>query len=129
MDVRRAIAVGAMALLSAQSAFAQHDIVGAWGPPAAPGGIFGFFEDNPERQDGPELVDFLGIPFNEAGRARALSYDPSLLTVPEHQCMPHPTIGNIRGFARLTECPFSDPPPRQQELPVNTSRHALSIAG
>ena len=101
-DVRKAIVIaGAIALLGAQPAFAQFDIVGAWGPPAAPSGIFGFFEDNPERQDGPELVDFLGLPFNEAGRARALSYDGSLLTVPEHQCMPHPSMYSYWGPAGL----------------------------
>src|SRR5205809_538232 len=82
----------AATLVGSRPAFAQFDLVGSWGAPAVAAGGFGNTEDNPERQNGPELVDFLGIPWNEAGRVRALSYDGSLLTVPEHQCMPHPSM-------------------------------------
>ena len=82
-------------------AAAQFDIVGGWGQVAAAAGGFGMVEDQDERQNGAHFADFLGIPFNDAGRARALSYDGSLLTVPEHQCMPHPTPYNFWGPANL----------------------------
>src|SRR5262245_58243821 len=76
------------------------DIVGNWvqagGGPTFFGGS-GFQEDGPERQDGPPLVDYAGIPLTEAGRMRALSYDPDLLTVSEHQCMPHPATYSFWG--------------------------------
>ena len=76
------------------------DIVGTW-TPAGGGPTFfgggGFQEDGPERQDGPALVDYAGLPLNAAGRARALSYNSSLLSVPEHQCMPHPAMYSFWG--------------------------------
>jgi cyclase len=87
----------AIAQPAARSAF---DIVGNW-TPAGGGPTFlgggGFQEDSHERQDGPSLVDYLGVPLNAAGRARALSYDSSLLSVPEHQCMPHPGMYSFWG--------------------------------
>src|ERR1041385_1792593 len=43
-------------------------------------------EDGAERGAGPELVDYGGIPLNEAGRLWALSYDTSRLTSRFHQC-------------------------------------------
>src|SRR5262245_9654334 len=76
------------------------DIAGSW-VPAGGGPTFlgggGFQEDAPERQDGPALVDYAGVPVNSAGRARALSYNSSLLSVPEHQCMPHPAMYSFWG--------------------------------
>jgi cyclase len=76
------------------------ELDGAWMPtgggPTFFGGI-GFHEDTEERQDGPSLVDYAGIPLSAAGLARALSYDSSLLSVPEHQCMPHPAMYSFWG--------------------------------
>ena len=76
----------------------DFDIAGFWDQPAlgtvlGPGNaaIFGFEEDSTERADGPTLVDYLGIPLNDEGRARALAYDSALLGVPEHVCMRHPS--------------------------------------
>ncbi len=43
-------------------------------------------EDGAERGAGPALVDYGGIPLNEAGRLWALSYDTSRLTSRFHQC-------------------------------------------
>ena len=63
-------------------------------------GFLGFIEDPIERSDGPDLVDFLGIPLNEEGRARALAYDSSILTVPEHTCMRHPSPYSFWGPAQ-----------------------------
>ena len=96
-----AIVLGWPAATSAQPA-AGHafDITGTW-VPAGGGATFagggGFQEDHPERQAGPTLVDYTGIPLNAAGLARALAYDGSLLTVPEHQCMPHPSMYSFWG--------------------------------
>lgn len=82
-------------LVTVSSASAQTDLVGDW---MHPGGTFnGFHEEWDERFPGPELGDYLGLPLNEAGRWRAESWDASLWTVPEHQCMPHPTTYALRG--------------------------------
>ena len=95
-------------LLAPAPARAQFDLVGNWAQPGlgavtGPGinPIFGFIEDSLERADGPTLVDYLGVPLNEAGRSRALAYDSSLLVVPEHQCMPHPSTYSFWGPATL----------------------------
>ena len=95
---------GLAALPAPLSSQAMHtdvvEIVGNWvaagGGPTFAGGL-GFQEDHPERQAGPTLVDYLGIPLNAAGLTRALAYDSSLLTVPEHQCMPHPSMYSFWG--------------------------------
>ena len=39
-----------------------------------------------ERGPGPDPVDYLGLPLNDEGRARALAFDYSLTFLPEHQC-------------------------------------------
>jgi hypothetical protein len=97
-------------LLAGRPAAAQidFDIVGSWDQPAlgtvlgrGVAAIFGFEEDSLERADGPFLVDYLGIPINAEGRARALAYDSALLGVPEHVCMRHPSQYSFWGPARL----------------------------
>ena len=104
-----ALAMAALVAV-APSAEAQidFDIVGFWDQPAlgtvlGPGNaaIFGFTEDSTERADGPTLVDYLGVPLNAEARARALAYDSSLLGVPEHVCMRHPSQYSYWGPARL----------------------------
>jgi hypothetical protein len=70
---------------------AQVDPVGEWAPR--------FHEDQPERGPGPEIGDYLGLPINDAARLRADSWDASLLTLPEHQCKPHPSDYGMRGPA------------------------------
>jgi hypothetical protein len=57
------------------------DLAGNWAPIV--------HEDQPERGPGPALVDYAGLPINEAGRLFAESWDASRLTVPEHQCQVH----------------------------------------
>jgi hypothetical protein len=95
-------------VLLAHPAAAQFDIVGYWNQPAqgsvmGPGiaAIFGFEEDSTERADGPPLADYR-IPLNDEARARALSYDGSLLPVPEHECMPHPATYSFWDLAQLS---------------------------
>ena len=59
-------------------AIAQTDLSGTW---AAIG-----HEDGLERGGGPYAVDYTGLPLNDEGRARALSYSASQFGVIEHQC-------------------------------------------
>src|SRR5215472_288824 len=82
-------------------AFAQVDLTGVWIPQ--------YLEDQPERIPGPDLVDYLGIPINDAARQWALSWDPDRLTLPEHQCQVH-TVGYIyRGPLRVKIWEDRDP--------------------
>ena len=83
----------------------ESDVVGFWNQPAPGisigGSFFGFIEDAVERDEGPPLVDYLGIPLNEEGLSRSLAYDSALLGVPEHVCMRHPTTYSFWGPANL----------------------------
>jgi hypothetical protein len=74
--------VAAALLLVAAPARAQADISGQWAART--------HEDAPERGGGPSMVEFEGLPINQANRMRGLSWSASLWTVPEHQCIPHP---------------------------------------
>jgi hypothetical protein len=76
------IPVVTLLLGSAAPARAQADIAGQWGART--------HEDAPERGGGPAMVEFEGLPINEANRAHGLAWSASLWTVPEHQCIPHP---------------------------------------
>src|SRR6516162_3317119 len=80
-------------MLAAAPVFAQVDLTGEWNPR--------FHEDQPERIPGPEIGDYLGLPVSDAARMRGDSWDASLLTMPEHQCKPHPSDYGIRGPANL----------------------------
>ncbi|HEY8518541.1 MAG TPA: hypothetical protein VIN61_00555 [Gammaproteobacteria bacterium] len=58
-------------------------------------------EDAIERGPGSPVGDFLGLPINEAGRLRGERWNAELLSVPEHQCIPHTAAysamhGNLR---------------------------------
>jgi len=94
--IRRILAassVGALVLAIATPAWAEIDLSGEWN------GIFN--EDQPERIPGPEIGDYLGLPINDAARFRADTWDADLLTLPEHQCKPHPSDYGPRGPAQL----------------------------
>jgi hypothetical protein len=106
--VTAAAVVAAVVWTTPARAQLDYDVVGFWDQPAlgtvlgtGVAAIFGFEEDSTERADGPDLVDYLGIPLNEEGRARALAYDGALLGVPEHACMRHPSTYSFWGPARL----------------------------
>jgi hypothetical protein len=43
-------------------------------------------EDALERGGGPNPVDWAGLPFNESGRAKALSFTQSIISMPERIC-------------------------------------------
>src|SRR5437879_11469404 len=59
-------------------AMAQVDLSGSWASKN--------HEDALERGAGPNPGDFTGIPFNESGRAKALAYSQSELSMPERIC-------------------------------------------
>jgi len=69
------------------------DLSGEWAPR--------FHEDQPERIPGPDIGDYLGLPINAAARQHADAWDASILTLPEHQCKPHPADYSPRGPANL----------------------------
>ena len=69
------------------------DLTGEWGMRQ--------HEDQPERGPGPDLGDYLGLPINDASRRKADSWDASILTLPEHQCKPHPSTYALRGPQNL----------------------------
>jgi hypothetical protein len=69
------------------------DLSGNWAPL--------FQEDQPERIPGPALVDYAGLPINDAARQFALSWDSSRLTIPEHQCRVHVVSYIYRGPLNL----------------------------
>ena len=84
----------------ASTALAQNDVAGDWDQ--AGGGIFGFQEEFLDRGGGPDLGDYAGLPINDALRYKASLYSPSWLTVPEHQCLPHPSTYQYRSPGGLS---------------------------
>ena len=99
-----------LALSSVSAAFAQVDFTGAWDHP----GLFGQ-EDFNDRGQGPEIGDYLGLPLNEAGIRKAESYSGSWLSVPEHQCTPHPAAYQLWGPNTLVVNSQFDPVRRVTE--------------
>jgi hypothetical protein len=68
----------ALILVLGLPALAQVDLSGSWQSKN--------HEDALERGAGPNPADFTAIPFNESGRAKALSYSQSELSMPERIC-------------------------------------------
>ena len=100
--IHRVVAVAsALLALAAAPARAQVNLAGNWDPL--------FSEDQPERVAGPEIGDYLGLPINDADRLRADSWDAELLTLPEHQCKPHPSTYGFRGIGLLRISTNLDP--------------------
>jgi hypothetical protein len=96
MNVPRPIvaaAILAAALVMPGRAYAQIDFSGVWAPI--------FHEDQPERVPGPDVGDYAGLPINDAARLKADTWDASILTLPEHQCKPHPSTYGFRGVGNL----------------------------
>jgi hypothetical protein len=90
-----------MLMLLALPARAQVNLMGYWNPV--------YHEDNDERIPGPEIGDYAGLPINDAARLRAQSWEASLLTLPEHQCKPHPSTYGFRGVGTLRIWEERDP--------------------
>jgi len=83
-SLRRAIAASSLGLLFLSgTALAEIDLSGVW--------VGRVHEDFLERGTGPDMVEYEGLPLNESGRQRALAWDPSLVTLEEYQCRPHPS--------------------------------------
>ena len=80
-----------MFVAAAPTLFAQFDLAGEWSPL--------YHEDEKERTTGVDVGDYLGLPINAAARQRADTWTASLATMPEHQCMPHPSVYASRGPA------------------------------
>ncbi len=90
-----------------RSASAQIEVAGDWDQPG--GGIFGFLEESLDRGGGPDLGDYVGLPINDALRYKASLYSPSWLSVPEHQCLPHPSTYQYRSPGGLSIVKEYDP--------------------
>src|SRR5688572_16091164 len=78
-----------LALTLPASALAQVDISGEWARRV--------HEDQPHRAPGAELGDYTGLPINAAARQKALHWDASILSLPEHMAKPHPAQYFMRG--------------------------------
>ena len=59
-------------------ALAEIDVSGSWASIN--------HEDSLERGGGPYPDDWTGLPFNESGRAKALSFSQSTISMPERTC-------------------------------------------
>ena len=75
MRLNQIILTAVIVLCSSFPALAQVDLSGSWGSKN--------HEDALERGAGPNPGDFTGVPFNESGRAKALSYSQSEISMPE----------------------------------------------
>ena len=107
----RCVGLSLLLLAAPAPAVAQIDLGGVWAPI--------FHEDQPERVPGPEIGDYAGLPINDAARLRADSWDASLLTLPEHQCKPHPSTYGFRGVGNLRITPNFDDA-TQRLIKINT---------
>ena len=101
----------AVVALGARPASAQIDLSGIWAPI--------MHEDALERVPGPEIGDYAGLPITAEARSRAFTWDASLLTIPEHQCQPHPSTYGFRGVGNLRIWVDQDPA-TQQVLKIHT---------
>ena len=72
-----------------------------------------FHEDQVDRVPGPSLGDYAGLPINDSARAFAEAWDPSRLTVPEHQCRAHTSPFILRGPLNMRIWDERDPTTQQ----------------
>jgi hypothetical protein len=113
-----AVLIAMLAMAGARSAHAQVNLVGYYNPI--------FDEDFVERIPGPDVGDYAGLPINDAARTRANTWDASLLTLPEHQCKPHPSTYGFRGVGQLRI--WEDRDPATQRLVKIHSPHPPELA-
>src|SRR4051812_4636705 len=73
----------------AAPAAAQINLVGDW--------VGRYQEDFQDRVPGPDLGDYTGLPITEAARKYADSWDPSRVSMLEHQCEPYVSPHIYRG--------------------------------
>jgi hypothetical protein len=72
---------------------AQVDLSGGWSSR--------MHEEWGDRFHGPDAVDFMGIPLNEDGRQKALSYSSSMLAMVERQCLQYGPFYTMYGPQNL----------------------------
>src|SRR5207248_11231293 len=97
--------------MCARPASAQIDLSGIWAPIMHEAAL--------ERVPGPEIGDYAGLPITPEARSRAFTWDASLLTIPEHQCQPHPSTYGFRGVGNLRIWVDQDPA-TQQVIKIHT---------
>jgi hypothetical protein len=69
-----------------------------------------YHEDELERTDpGSPVGDYLGIPINDEDRLRADTWDGDLVSVLQHQCIPHSAIYAMRAPTGLKISTVNDP--------------------
>jgi hypothetical protein len=86
MTIRILIVVLSSLAAAAAPAFAQVELTGSWAPLG-----------HEDMSNDSLPVDYTGIPLNEEGRLRALSYTDSQLGMIEHQCEGWPSFYFITG--------------------------------
>ncbi len=106
MNALTRAAIGSSFLLSAMAlwnvpAAAQVDLSGNWASR--------HHQDWQDRAPGPDVVDYLGLPLNAEGRAKALSYTASVLSLPERQCLYYTPTYLVIGPAPFRMWEESDP--------------------
>ena len=100
------LALMLVATFAGPPASAQHlNLSGYWNPI--------YDEDWLERIPGPDVGDYAGLPITDAARLRADTWDADLLTLPEHQCKPHPSTYGFRGVGQLRIWETRDPATQQ----------------
>lgn len=90
-----------VALGTSVPAFSQIDLSGNW--------QYRQHEDWQDRAPGPDAVDFTGLPLNEEGKARALRYSTSSLSLPERQCILYAPYYVVTGPFAIRLWPDTDP--------------------
>lgn len=100
--VMRGCLLLAMLLGIQRMALAQVDLSGEWAPVRE--------EDN---TGNTELGDWVGIPMNDASRARSTAWEASIQTLPEWQCRPHGSGYISRGPSQLKISKEVDPVSRE----------------
>ena len=75
----KAVALACALVVVSVPAFAQIELNGSWSPR--------LHEDWMERCCGRDLGDYTGLPINDEARAKALSWDASLNSLRERQCL------------------------------------------
>lgn len=107
MGRRRSWLAAAAWMLSIPSlAVAQVNLEGYWRPLV--------HEDGHERGEGPLPGTYEGLPINDAARFHADSFDAAIISLPEHQCIPHSAAYGPRGPGQMRIREERDP--RTQEL-------------
>jgi hypothetical protein len=96
-QIARILVVGAMlvsiGLWSSAPLRAEIDLSGEW--------VDKYHEDWPEREPGPDIDDYTALPINAAARIKADSWEASVQTLPERQCIAHPFPYSLRGPANM----------------------------